>query len=501
MKLGLLLAKLLLLSAFVHAQVAWPLASAPTTELTQIGLTEFSLTYNRPSVKGRVIFGELIPYGELWRTGANAATKLRFNRPIRLGEQTVAAGTYALYTIPDTTTWTLVLNADTTLWGARGYDPEKNVARIEAPAERLAEREATMVLRWRNIRDTAADLTLEWEYTRVNFPVSLFTHQQVAENLADQLGPRATGADYYRAARYYLDNGLDLEQALRWLERRAELDGEHHGAMRLRALAKYRLGDTTGAIQTLERSLALAREANDPYYLRMNEATLAAWQKVPISLAARDILARSIAYHDPTGAWANGRFAFQLYEGRPGGAYRISEVTIDQGAGTFSLRQRRERDLIYRYLGPDTCALALNGRRDFPEEAARQYRLTCDQSPVYANYYTYLWGLPMKLRDEGTVIHPRVFRTLFFGEELLEVKVTYEPEVGADTWYFYFHPGTYALRGYRFYHDEAANDGEYILLEGEAPVGPLRLPAKRHWYTHGDRLYLGSDELLPYGAE
>jgi hypothetical protein len=115
---------------------------------------------------------------------------------------------------------------------------------------------------------------------------------------------------------------------------------------------------------------------------------------------------------------------------------------------------------------------------------------------MYRNYYTYLWGLPMKLRDPGTIIDDNVHRVNFFGQELLEMKVTYHEEVGGDIWYFYFHPETYALSGYRFYHDEAANDGEYILLEDEAQIGDFRIPAQRHWYTHGERQYLGSDEVV-----
>ncbi|MCB0637974.1 MAG: DUF2911 domain-containing protein [Lewinella sp.] len=502
MRSALLLTKLLFLFAFtLSAQITTPPASASSEERTQIGLTHFTLRYHRPAVKGRRIFGELVPYDQVWRTGANEATLLSFDQPIRIGDATVDPGTYALYSIPGESNWTFIFNRDTSLWGARGYDPTADVLRHEVPVQMLPAREEVMALRWRNITHTAAELTLEWEFVRAALPVQVFTHDQVAAQLATGLGDDATGPDYYRAARYYFDNDLDLDQARTWMDRRMELDGEQFGVMRYQALIELALADTAAATATMQRSLELAREAGNDHYVAMNERSLLAWRKEAVALTGAEVLARSIAYHDPTGAWATGRFVFQLYESRPGGGYRISDVLIDQGEGVFALTQRRDRDLLHRFIGPDSCSVRLNGSAEIPAEAARRFRLSCEQSAVYVNYYTYLWGLPMKLRDAGTRVYPVVHRTDFFGESLLEVKVSYDPAVGEDVWYFYFHPETYQLRGYRFYHDEAANDGEYILLEGEAAVGPLRLPARRHWYTHGDRLYLGSDVLIRAGED
>jgi hypothetical protein len=497
MRSTLLLVQLLCFGSLsLLAQLDIPPASSPAEDRTQLGLTHVTLQYHRPAVKGRKVFGELVPYGKVWRTGANEATRLSFDQPVRIGETTLEAGTYALYSIPGPTAWTFILNRDTARWGARGYDPSLDVLRAEVPVQSLPEREEVMVLRWRNITHTRAELTLEWEYVRAALPVQFFTHEQVNAQLAEHLGPEAAGLDYYRAARYYLDNGLDLAQARRWMAQRMALDGEQFGVMRYQALIEYALGDTVAAVTTMARSLELARQAGNDHYVAMNERSLQAWQNEPVATDGATVLARSVAYHDPVGAWAEGRFALQLYESRPDGGYRISDVIIDQGAGSFALTQRRGRDLLHRFLGPDTCSVRLNGSASFPEEEARRLRLNCAQNALYANYYTYLWGLPMKLNDPGTQVHPQVYRKDFFGEELLEVKVTYDPTVGEDIWYFYFHPETCQLRGYRFYHDEAANDGEYILLEGEAEVGPLRLPARRHWYTHGDRRYLGSDELI-----
>jgi hypothetical protein len=113
------------------------------------------------------------------------------------------------------------------------------------------------------------------------------------------------------------------------------------------------------------------------------------------------------------------------------------------------------------------------------------------------DYYGYLYGLPMKLKDKGTQIEDKIKRVKFQGKEYLSIKVTYEAKVGKDTWYFYFNPATYALEGYRFYHDESKNDGEYITLEGLETVQGIKIPKTRAWYVNKDDKFLGKDILLP----
>jgi hypothetical protein len=490
---------LLLFPMALSAQFTLPPASAPACVETQVGLTNFTLDYHRPGVKGRTIFGELIPYGEVWRTGANEATRFRFDREISIKDELVSAGTYALYTIPrEDAEWTLILSKDTSLWGARGYDSSNDILRVDLPTKALSERVESMEFRWMNITHASADLVLEWENTRLEIPVTLATHDQVEKLISQSFGAKTTGPDYYRAARYYLDNNLDLEQAKEWMDRRQSLDGDQFGVMRYHAIIEHKLGNYSAANKIMARSLELAEAAPNPHYVRMNTQTLREWNKESVTfLSGTQLLEKTIAYHDPQAQWGVLPVSLKLYESRPGGSYRRSEVMMDEGHEMFTLAQIRGKDEVYRAYNAEGCTFSLNGRTDgFTPEEIRQHRLSCEAGAVYSNYYTYLWGLPMKLRDPGTIIDDKVYRVDFFGQELLEMKVTYTEEVGGDIWYFYFHPETYALSGYRFYHDEAANDGEYILLEGEAQVGNLRIPAKRHWYTHGDRAYLGSDEVL-----
>jgi len=126
---------------------------------------------------------------------------------------------------------------------------------------------------------------------------------------------------------------------------------------------------------------------------------------------------------------------------------------------------------------------------------AKQYRIAKDRALMYRNYYTYLYGMPMKLKDPGTKIHPDVTKVTKLGIEYNKIKVTYEESVGKDTWYFYFDPNTNALQAYQFFKDESKNDGEFILFEGELIVDGIKLPKDRKWYYNVDGKYLATDVL------
>lgn len=492
----------LLLGTSAFAQFEAPAASPPAEVRQTVGYTNFVVRYSRPNVRGREIFGGLVPYGTVWRTGANEATLLSFDQPVRIGDSSVPAGTYSLYSVPGLAQWMILLNRDTTLWGTQGYDPDLDVARVTVEPIALAQRIETLNIRFTDLHPQRCYLTVAWENIQVNLPIELDTDAQVARRAAAELDDEANGMEYYAAARYYLDNDLDLKQARAWMDRRMELDGEQFGVMRYQALIEYKLGDEATAIQTMERSLELAREVGNDHYVRMNEASLRDWKSVRVTdLTGTELLERAIDYHDPQGKWDTGVFSLRLYESRPGNDYRLTDLRIDNAEGSFTLDRRTGPEHVYRYTDADTCIVLVNGEEKMFVQAESIEALRCRDNARYQDYYTYLWGLPMKLRDAGTIIAPQVHRRDYFGKELLELKVTYEPRVGGDSWYFYFDPETYALSGYQFYHDEAANDGEYILLEDEVEIDGVRLPAKRYWYTHEDRRYLGSDLVTATGTD
>lgn len=473
-----------------------PSVSSPVQLSQKAGYTTISLDYHRPNRKGRRIFGDLIPYGKIWRTGANQVTKIHFDRPVNIGGKSLGPGSFALLTIPGPEKWTWIINQDTSLWGARGYKQALDLVRVEASVEKLAESIQTMELRMMNIGYDQLELAVEWDYTRIRLPIQLNTAATAEEKITEILSDHPNGDDYYQAARYYLENDKDLNQALKWIKKKVELDGDQFGILRYKGIIEDQLGYKAAARKTMERSLVLAQQAGNDHYVRMNQQSLSDWTKVAANIPAKTLLEQSITYHDPDSLWGTQALDWRFYESRPNNSFRSTKMNWNPLEDQFALTQQVGRNELHRGIQSDSCWSMLNGKSDLSEATIQEFRLGCDRATMYRNYYTYLWGLPMKLQDPGTIIDPVVHQRNFFGEDLLELKVTYDPAVGADIWYFYFDPQTYAMKGYRFYHDEAANDGEYILLDGEVQTDGMRIPAKRTWYTHKDHRVLGTDELV-----
>ena len=213
-------------------------------------------------------------------------------------------------------------------------------------------------------------------------------------------------------------------------------------------------------------------------------------------IRGQELLNRAIAFHNPSGNWNTAKVDLIIDMETPGNSARRSQMTIDNKKGSFYLKmlnsgslyeywvdKNDSTELLYNFMAPDSLQVdTLN--------------LTKERALRWRDYYTYLYGLPMKLKDPGTQVDPTVQRTQFMNQEVLALKVTYDAAVGEDIWYFYFNPETYAMVGYRFYHDEAANDGEYIVLEGMEIQNGLRIPKNRTWYTNADNRLLGTDYLI-----
>ncbi len=212
-----------------------------------------------------------------------------------------------------------------------------------------------------------------------------------------------------------------------------------------------------------------------------------------------EVLDRAILYHDPDGAWPTFAGELRLEQSRPDGSVREVRVTLDQPRGRFVYESDDQGTRIRKAAVGDRCEASVNGSTRFSPEQASRYGLSCDQVLRSRNYYLYLWGLPMKLRDPGTRVDPVSREGEFMGMPVRIVRVTYDAEVGTDTWYFYFEPADGRMVGYRFYHDEAANDGEYIVLDGEYELEGMRIPMRRRWYTNAADEFLGEDVLRGHG--
>ncbi len=215
-------------------------------------------------------------------------------------------------------------------------------------------------------------------------------------------------------------------------------------------------------------------------------------------LTAIELLNRSIAFHDPDGIWEDSRLEFVIEMESPDIAARTSKVTIDNEKGEFSLSMiLAGRVYDYKVDGLDSCEIKLDFQIPTQEEID-SLQLTADRGRRWRDYYGYLYGLPMKLKDDGTIIDDQVTLTTFQGQEVLALRVTYDENVGKDIWYFYFHKETYAMVGYRFYHDESINDGEYITLTGIEVDKGLRIPKDRAWYTNKEDRLLGTDLMRAF---
>lgn len=213
---------------------------------------------------------------------------------------------------------------------------------------------------------------------------------------------------------------------------------------------------------------------------------------------AEQLLQNAIAYHDPEGKLLHSKYLIVLSETRPDGRGRESTVTFDYRDDSFHVLQKVDGRTLEYFVQGDSSFMLLDGSLEISDEDREKYRLRPNRPQFMRNYYGYLYGLPMKLRDSGTKISPKVEKTAFDGKNVYSLKITYEEIVGSDTWYFYFDVETFALSGYRFYHDESKNDGEYILVEGEAIANGVRLPKARKWYRHEDNKFLGTDTIVGF---
>ena len=211
---------------------------------------------------------------------------------------------------------------------------------------------------------------------------------------------------------------------------------------------------------------------------------------------ARQLLERSMAYHDPESTWSTGEIELKVVEERPDTTTRYTNLTFNNPHDKFILQQRRGDVHIVRMVSADTCVHKINHSEQFSPETAAVYHVDCEYSRMLKDYYTFLWGLPMQAGNSGGILEPGIDTVQYLGESLLKIRLVYEEPEGNDTWDLYFSPSTSALSGYAFYHGSDTLSGEYIRLSGELAIGKIRYPAERSWYKTKDSTYLGKDLLV-----
>ncbi len=272
---------LVLLVAAAQAQLTTPQPSPTATINQKLGLTDISVTYSRPGAKNRVVFGELVPFGKVWRTGANKATSVTFSTDVNLGGKDVKAGTYSLFTIPNSAEWTVILNSNTELWGAGKYDEAKDVARFTIKPTILNDIVETFTIDFSHLVGSDGHMNLSWENTHVAIAVKTDANGMIEKQIKEILVDGPSAGTYYNAARFYVENDKDMNQALTWINAAINKRPEAFWYMHHKAKIQAKMGKTKEAIATAEKSLTMAKENEDGDYgyIANNEKLMAELKK------------------------------------------------------------------------------------------------------------------------------------------------------------------------------------------------------------------------------
>lgn len=246
-------------SAMAQTSLDIPAPSPKARTEQRVGITDFSIEYSSPGVKGRTVWGDLVPYDELWRAGANAATKLTASRDFTFGGKAVPAGSYAYYAIPGRTNWTVILNTNANASGTGGYDEKNNVASVTVTPEKLSASRERLAYHFNDVADDSANLDLEWADLRVRVPIGVDTKTHVAtsidKSLADAWRP------HFASARYLLDSGGDLGTALGYIDTSIGIKPTWWNTwVRAQILAKQ--GKSADAVASAKRSQELGKGDN-----------------------------------------------------------------------------------------------------------------------------------------------------------------------------------------------------------------------------------------------
>jgi hypothetical protein len=263
-------------------QLEFPAASPAATFKQRVGITDISVEYSRPSMKGRTIFGGLVPYGEVWRTGANSATKITFSTPVKFGGADVAAGTYALFSIPGKDEWTVILNNVTGQWGSYAYNADNDVARVTVKPTTQPNAVETFSIGMSDLSSgNGVTLYLLWEKTRAAVKIETDIVGMLVPQIEAVMASDSDKKPYFQAAMFYFESGLDLDKALAWMDAGLATQPNAFWMIYRKGLLLAKKGDKAGAIAAAKKSLELVEAAKDKQpaslieeYVRLNNALI-----------------------------------------------------------------------------------------------------------------------------------------------------------------------------------------------------------------------------------
>ena len=269
--------KILLLSAifcysFIYAQIKSPQPS-PTATITQkVGVSNISVEYSRPGAKEREIFGGLVSYGKMWRTGANKATKITFNENCVFGGAKVKKGSYSLFTIPGEKEWTVVLNKNTELWGVGEYDEKNQVCSIVSKAIETKDFTESFTIDFGTFQSFSAIMSLKWANTKIDIKIESLAAKKLEKQYLELLTKGPSASDYYNGAKFFADNTSEYEMALEWINTAIDKRPDAFWMQFHKARILKKMGNKKESISVAEEVIALAKEKKDDYgYIKRSE--------------------------------------------------------------------------------------------------------------------------------------------------------------------------------------------------------------------------------------
>lgn len=276
MRMNVLLAICLIaLVTTTHAQLKTPAPSPTQTIKQDFGLASIELSYSRPGMKGRKIFGDLVPYGKVWRTGANGATTLTFGDDVTIGGTKIPAGKYGLLTIPDKASWTIIITKQLDVTSPAAYKSESDVVRVQAKPVTAPYKAETFTMQFANMKPNSCELRLMWDNTMVVLPITTEIDSKVMSQIETAMNSDNNNKPYFPAALYYMENGKDLTKALEWFNKATEQNPKAYWVYYQQANCLAKLGKKQEAKVSANKSIELAKDAKNDDYVALNQKLLA----------------------------------------------------------------------------------------------------------------------------------------------------------------------------------------------------------------------------------
>jgi tetratricopeptide (TPR) repeat protein len=253
----------------IQAQIKMPALSPFQSIKQDFGMGQIELKYSRPSVRERKIFGDVVPFSKIWRTGANAASQIRFSDPVEINDNKLDSGNYAIYIIPEKDTWEVIFNKGTSNWGTDGYKTAEDVLRLKINTNQLKKSIETFSISFENMKPTSCDLIIGWEKTAVTLQLKTDVKPKLKKLI--EAGMLEEKKPYYQAAQYYNEYEVDLPKAIENIDKAIEINPKAYWMYYYKAKIQLKSGDLTGALVSSQKSMEIATQEDNSDYVKLNK--------------------------------------------------------------------------------------------------------------------------------------------------------------------------------------------------------------------------------------